>query len=112
MDCYFQNSCLLKNYVEIFLELYHKVHWYDENFKQLFWSGVNDILGQMLLLRENHLPFVEIINYALWVLTVGVVEDNTTSSVSPGSSPFNSSSRLSASSRQVLSLQLGDSRNN
>lgn len=44
MDCYFQNSCLLENYVEIFLKLYHKVHWYDKNFKQLFWSGMDDIL--------------------------------------------------------------------
>ncbi|XDV34635.1 hypothetical protein PO909_004774 [Leuciscus waleckii] len=41
---------------------------------------MDDILGQMLLLGEDQGPFIEFIDYALWVcgssLTVGVTEDN------------------------------------
>lgn len=45
---------------------------------------LDNILGQMLLLKEDHCPIIEFIDYALWVcrssFTVGDVEkDNITS---------------------------------
>ncbi|ROL41304.1 hypothetical protein DPX16_2931 [Anabarilius grahami] len=50
--------------------------------QQHIWSGMDDILGQLLLLMEDHFPFMEFVDYALWVcgssLTVGVVKDNDT----------------------------------
>ncbi|ROL51858.1 hypothetical protein DPX16_19377 [Anabarilius grahami] len=53
-----QNGQSLEDYVE---EYYH------ETLKQRFWSGMDDILGQMLLLGEDRCPFIEFINYPLWV---------------------------------------------
>lgn len=81
MDCYSQNGRMLEEFVEDILELYNEARWDDETLKQLFWSGMDDILGQMLLVSEDHLAFVEFVEYVLWVcgssLTVGVMEDHT-----------------------------------
>ncbi|KAK9963563.1 hypothetical protein ABG768_006736 [Culter alburnus] len=57
-DCHLQNSCLLEEYVEEFLELYNKTSSDDETLKQLFWSRMDDILGQF---------FSKFVEYALWV---------------------------------------------
>lgn len=58
--------------------------------KHLFWSRMDDLLGQMLLVSEGHRPFIEFVEHALWVcgssLTVGVVEDNIITSNFPGPS--------------------------
>lgn len=59
MDCYLQNGHTLKEFVEDTLV--------EEIFKQLFWSGIDNILGQMLLVREDHHPFTEFVSYALKV---------------------------------------------
>lgn len=48
----------LKEFVENILELLNEARWGDEILKQLFWRGIDDILGQMLLLREDHHPFI------------------------------------------------------
>ncbi|KAK9953259.1 hypothetical protein ABG768_017264 [Culter alburnus] len=86
-----QNGRLLEEYVEVYLQLYHEARWDDETLKQHFWSGMDDILVQMLLLKEDHLPFIEFVDYALPVcgssLIAGVVENNDTIiSDSPGQS--------------------------
>ncbi|KAK9963617.1 hypothetical protein ABG768_006787, partial [Culter alburnus] len=88
------NGRLLEEYVEEFQEHYHKACWDDETLKQLFWSEIDDIIQQMLLLREDHLPFIEFIDYDLWVcgssLTVGVAEEDATinfHSLEPSISP-------------------------
>ncbi|ROI79287.1 Cadherin-20 [Anabarilius grahami] len=44
-----QNGRSLEDYVEAYLELYHEVCWDDETLKHNFWSGMDDLLGQMLL---------------------------------------------------------------
>lgn len=49
----------------------------DEETLKLFWSGMDDILGQMLLMREEDRPFAEFVDCALWVcrssISVGVM---------------------------------------
>lgn len=67
MDCYSQNGRSLEEYVEEFLEHYHNACWDNETLKQLFWNIMDGIISQMLLLREDHLPFIEFIDYALWI---------------------------------------------
>ncbi|ROL42246.1 hypothetical protein DPX16_7923 [Anabarilius grahami] len=57
----------LEECVEEFLEHYRKAHWDYETLKQLFWSWMENILGQMLLLGKDHCPFIEFIDYVLWV---------------------------------------------
>lgn len=100
MDCYYQNGCMVEEFVEDSLELYNEACWDDETLKQLFWNGMDDILGQMLLVSEDYLAFIEFVEYVLWVcgssLTVGVMEDDTVSFDSPGPT---FSSHLSAHSR-------------
>lgn len=85
-----------------FLELYNKACWDNETHKHLFWSGIDNILGQLLLLKEHHRPFAEFIDYTLWLfrssLIVRVVEDNNIISNSPACSL--DSSKLSALFRQ------------
>lgn len=65
--------------MEGYLDLYNQVCWDDETLKHLFWSGMDDILGQMLLLGEGHRPFAKYVDYTLWVcrfsLTVRVIEE-------------------------------------
>lgn len=56
-----QNGRSLEDYVD------HEARWDDETLKQRFWSGMDDILRQMLLLGEDHCPFIEFIDYPLWV---------------------------------------------
>lgn len=48
--------------------------------KYIFWSGMDDIIGQMLLVEEDHIPFVDFINFTLlWVsgssFTLGVIRE-------------------------------------
>lgn len=51
--------------------------------KELFWSEMDDILGQMLLLGEDHRPFAEFVDYTLWIcgssISMGIVESNASS---------------------------------
>ncbi|KTG44995.1 hypothetical protein cypCar_00001692 [Cyprinus carpio] len=80
--CLLQNGRMLEEYVEGYLQLYSR-HGdpEDETLKELFRSGTDDILSQMLLLGEDQCPFIEFVDYTLWVcrssLTVGVTENNT-----------------------------------
>lgn len=57
----------LEEYLEGCLDLYNQVCWDDEMLKHLFLSGMNDVLGQMLLLGEDHRPFTKYVDYTLWV---------------------------------------------
>lgn len=45
---------MLVEYVEVFLKLYHEEQWNDTAFKYFFWSGMDNILRQKLLLEEGH----------------------------------------------------------
>lgn len=84
--------------MEDFLELYNKACRDNETHKHLFWSGIENILGQLLLLKDHHRPFAEFVDYILWLfgssLIVVVVEDNNIISNSPPCSI--DSSKLSA----------------
>lgn len=53
-----QNGHMLQEFVVDILGLYHEACWDDETLKQLFWSGIDYIPGQMLLMREDNCLFV------------------------------------------------------
>jgi len=53
----------LEEYVEDFLEICHELRW-DKSLTP--WSGMGDILGQMLLLSEGHSSLLDFIDYTLW----------------------------------------------
>lgn len=65
--CYLQNGRTLEEYVEGFLQLYNEALRDNETLKHLLWSGMDDILSQMLLLGEDHHPFAEFVEYTLWL---------------------------------------------
>ncbi|KAK9972497.1 hypothetical protein ABG768_025801, partial [Culter alburnus] len=50
---------MLEECVEGYLEMYEsdEARWDDETLKELFWSEMDDIFGQMLLLGEDHPSF-------------------------------------------------------
>lgn len=81
LDSYIQNGRILDEYVEGCLQLYNEARWDDESLKHLFWSRMDEILGKMLLLRDNHCTFTEFVDYTLWLcgssLTLGVIENDT-----------------------------------
>lgn len=82
-------DCLVKKgrTLEEFLELYHEARWDDEALKYIFWSGMDDNLGKILLLKKGHSPLINFIINTLWVcrssLTVGVVKEDNISSETP-----------------------------
>lgn len=59
-DCFLQNSQMLKECVEGYLQMYDEARWDDETLKELFWSEMDDIFGQMLLLGEDHPSFCRV----------------------------------------------------
>jgi len=77
-DCGLQNGRSLEDYVEVYLNLFQDANWDEESLKQQFWSRMDDLLTQMLLLGDLHLSFVEFIDHTLWVcgssLIAGLVE--------------------------------------
>ncbi|ROL44224.1 hypothetical protein DPX16_4293 [Anabarilius grahami] len=71
---------------EEFLELYHEVRWDNGALKYLYWNGMDDILGQMLLMKEGCCPLIDFIDYIFWMcgssFTVGVIEEDNINSPS------------------------------
>lgn len=54
--------------MEGFLEFYNESHLDDETIiKHLFWRGMGNILGKMLLLGEDRFPFTEFTENTLWL---------------------------------------------
>ncbi|CAM4540769.1 unnamed protein product [Leuciscus chuanchicus] len=69
----------VEDYVEEYLGHYHNAHCDDKTLKQRFWSRMDDILGQMLMLEE--------VFHRLCLMDVRMVEDkDTIHSDSPGRS--------------------------
>lgn len=68
--------------MEGYQQLYNESRWDDETLKELFWSGMDDTLSQLLLFGDDYQPFSEFVDYTLQVcrasLTLGVVENNIT----------------------------------
>lgn len=69
-DCFSQNVRSLEDYVEDYQEL--KARWDDETLKQHFWSRVDNILGQMLLLHGGGSLSIQCGSS----LNLGIIEDN------------------------------------
>lgn len=101
MDClYCKRAVHWRSKWRSFLSCSTSREWDDEALKSIFWSGTDDILGQMLLLKEGHHPLTDFINYTLWVcgssFTVGVVKEDNISSDSLEPVPLSAAISLPA----------------
>lgn len=110
MDCLVKKGRTLEEYLEVFLELYHEARWDDEALKYIFWSGMDDNLGKMLLLKKGHSLLINFIINTLWVcgssLTVGVVKKDKISSDTPEPVPPPAAISLLAPNRITLHFTL------
>lgn len=83
-----QDGCLIKDYMEDFLELSHQVAWSNDTIKTEFWSGLDDPLFKLVPATATTCSLRLYVDYVLWLsgssLIVGeVAEDTITTQLSP-----------------------------